>query len=88
MLGAIVPVASLRGRNQPRVWCGLRYDAPCVLGGRDSLVPDYLVAAIAAGEVTGEPACALVSPAVGAGPLVRSTAARADGGRVDLVRGV
>lgn len=68
---AIVPVASLRGRHQPRIWIGTR-TAPAVAvmpTTTDLVVSPSLVRRIVAGELSDEQASALASHALGQRPV-------------------
>ena len=78
VLRAIVPVASLRGRNQPRVFVGKGRRAV----GWDVLVPrrrillvsESMLAAITAGRISGLEVSALVAHASGQLPVLGSRA--------------
>lgn len=67
LLAAIVPISSLRGRHQPRIWIGTRTgtDQAVVPTTRDSVVSPVLVRRIVGGELDDVRVSALVSHALG-----------------------
>jgi len=75
MLTAIVPIASLRGRNQPAIWIGRR------LGGDQVVMPSYTILVVSpeflrrvvTGQLTDRQASAIVSQALGHYPVHSST---------------
>lgn len=75
MLTAIVPIASLRGRNQPTIWIGRR------LGGGQVVMPSYTILVVSSeflrrvvtGQLTDRQASAIVSQALGHCPVLNST---------------
>jgi hypothetical protein len=71
---AIVPVGSLRGRHQPRIWIGARTGPGGVVvpNGMDLVVSPSLVRRIVSGELGDEQASALVAHALGQRPVWRS----------------
>ncbi len=68
---AIVPIASLRGRHQPRIWIGTRTGAggAVVPTPADLVVSPSVVRRIVAGELNDEHTSALVSRALGQRPV-------------------
>lgn len=68
---AIVPIASLRGRHQPRIWIGTRTGAggAVVPTSADLVVSPSVVRRIVAGELNDEQTSALVSHALGQRPV-------------------
>lgn len=74
MLTAIVPIASLRGRNQPSVWIGRRIiGAQVVMPSRSILVVSpRFVSQVANGQLTDRQASAIISQALGAAEVLDS----------------
>lgn len=74
VLPAIVPIAGLRGRNQPRVWVGARLAGQQVVMAtrRDLIIDLRLAGLIVAGRVPADDLCRLVSQARGLAPVLNS----------------
>jgi len=77
---AIVPIASLRGRHQPRIWIGPRTGpgGAVVPTLADLVVSSSVVRRIVAGELNDEHTSAVVSHALGQRPVWRSRLAAVD----------
>ncbi len=75
MLMAIVPIASLRGRNQPSVWIGRRIIGGQVVMPSSSIlvVSPCFVGQVASGQLTDRQASAIFSQALGVVEVIDST---------------
>ena len=66
LLQVLVPLACLRGRQQPSVWIATRLNGPVLAPDRRVLVVrTQFLAAVVSGRLCGDQACALVAHALG-----------------------
>lgn len=77
VLAVLVPVASLRGRGQPRVWVGLRGVDVWAVGPRHLLVSRRLLVDLAAGRLHDEQVCAAACYRLGQAAPAASALVRA-----------
>jgi hypothetical protein len=75
ILAAIVPIASLRGRNQPTIWLGRRLGAghAAMPNRADLVVAPEFMRQVANGQLTDRQASAIISQALGAAAVQDST---------------
>ena len=75
MLTAIVPIASLRGRNQPAIWIGRRLASGQVVmpSHTNLVVSTEFLRRVISGQLTDRQASAIVSQALGHCPVHSST---------------